>query len=161
MLLSILLASALLGFADEQAPVRARQVAATVDNEPIATAEVDREIALAVKGQTLQEEALSRLKKLALEQVIDRHLILKYLQANKQAASKDDVDFALARLVRQLKAKNTPLADHLKAIGMSEAELRQELLWKISWARYVEASSSDENLKKYFDLHRADFDGTE
>src|SRR5204863_8945703 len=73
----------------------------------------------------------------------------------------DDVDFALARLVRQLKAKNTSLAEHLKAIGLSEAELRQELLWKISWARYVEARSTDENLKKYFDMHAADFDGTE
>jgi parvulin-like peptidyl-prolyl isomerase len=147
--------------ADEKSPAGPQQVAATVDNEPIGAAEVEREVALALKGQKLAGDALSRLRKHALEQVIDRHLVLRYLQANKQSASKEDVDFALARLVRQLKAKDTALAAHLKTIGMTEAELRQELLWKISWARYVEARSSDENLKKYFDLHRPDFDGTE
>ena len=147
--------------ADEKSPAGPQQVAATVDNEPIGTAEVEREVALALKGQKLAADALARLRKHALEQVIDRHLVLRYLQANKQAASKEDVDFALARLVRQLKAKDTALAAHLKNIGMTEPELRQELLWKISWARYVEARSSDENLKKYFEMHRPDFDGTE
>ena len=147
--------------ADEKSPAGPQQVAATVDNEPIGTAEVEREVALALKGQKLAADALTRLRKHALEQVIDRHLVLRYLQSNKQAASKEDVDFALARLVWQLKAKDTALAPHLKNIGMTEAELRQELLWKISWARYVEARSTDENLKKYFDMHRSDFDGTE
>jgi parvulin-like peptidyl-prolyl isomerase len=146
---------------EEKAPAGPQQVAATVDNEPIGTAEVEREVALALKGQMLEGETLRRLRKHALEQVIDRHLVLRHLQASQQAASKDDVDFALARLVRQLKAKGTPLAAHLKSIGMTEAELRQELLWKISWARYVEARSTDENLQKYFDMHRSDFDGTE
>jgi parvulin-like peptidyl-prolyl isomerase len=147
--------------ADEKSPAGPQQVAATVDNESIGAAEVEREVALALKGQKLAGDALSRLRKHALEQVIDRHLVLRYLQANKQAASKEDVDLALARLVRQLKAKDTALAPHLKTIGMTEAELRQELLWKISWARYVEARSTGENLKKYFDTHRSDFDGTE
>lgn len=146
---------------DEKSPAEPQQAAATVDNEPIGAAEVEREVALALKGQKLAGDALVRLRKHALEQVIDRHLVLRYLQANKQAASKEDVDFALARLVRQLKAKDTVLAAHLKNIGMTEAELRRELLWKISWAWYVEARSSDENLKKYFEMHRSDFDGTE
>src|SRR5512134_773711 len=95
--------------ADEKPPAGPEQVAATVDNEPIRAVEVERETALALKGQKLEGEALARLKKHALEQVIDRHLVLRYLQANKLAASKEDVDFALARLVRQLKAKNTTL----------------------------------------------------
>ncbi|MGI8980086.1 MAG: peptidylprolyl isomerase [Pirellulaceae bacterium] len=146
---------------DEKPAAGPKHAAATVDNEAIGAAEVAREIALALKGQKLAGEALARLRKHALEQVIDRHLVLRYLQTNKQAASKEDVDFALARLVRQLKAKDTLLAAHLKTIGMTEAELRQELLWKISWAGYVEARTTDENLKKYFDMHRADFDATE
>lgn len=146
---------------EEKSAAGPAHVAATVDNEAIGAGEVEREIALALKGQRLAGEVLARLRKHALEQVIDRHLVLRYLQANKQAASKEDVDFALARLVRQLKAKDTALAAHLKSIGMSEAELRQELLWKISWARYVEARTTDENLKKYFDMHRSDFDGSE
>jgi parvulin-like peptidyl-prolyl isomerase len=161
--LGLLLFVAGLGVAapGEQPAAGPKHVVATVDNEAIAAGEVEREIALALKGRKLAGEALVRLRKQALEQVIDRHLVLRYLQANKQAASQEDVDFALARLVRQLKAKDTALAAHLKTIGMTEAELRQELLWKISWARYVEARTTDENLKKYFDMHRADFDGTE
>ncbi len=147
--------------ADEKLAAGPAHVAATVDNEAIGAGEVEREIALALRGQKLTGEALARLRKHALEQVIDRHLVLRYLQANKQVASQEDIDFALARLVRQLKAKDTALAVHLKNIGMTEGELRQELLWKISWARYVEARSTDDNLKKYFDMHRPDFDATE
>ena len=142
-------------------PAGPPQIAATVDNEPIGATVVEREVALALKRQKVAGEALARLRKQALEQVIDRHLVLRFLTKNKQAASRDDVDFALAKLVRQLKAKDGALAAHLKSIGMTEPEVRQELLWKISWARYVEAHATDENLKKYFDLHRADFDGTE
>jgi len=134
---------------DEKPVTGPQEVAATVDNEPISAAEVDREVALALKGRKIEGETLARLKKQALEQVIDRHLVLRF------------VDFALARLVRQLKAKDITLASHLKTIGMTEAEVRQELLWKISWARYVESRSKDENLKKYFDMHRAEFDGGE
>ncbi|MFN0017916.1 MAG: peptidylprolyl isomerase [Pirellulaceae bacterium] len=146
---------------DEKLVAAPQEVAATVDNAPISAAEVEREVALALKGRKIEGETLARLKKHALEQVIDRHLVLRFLQANKQAASKEDVDFALARLVRQLKAKDITLASHLKTIGMTEAKVRQELLWKISWARYVESRSKDENLKKYFDMHRAEFDGGE
>ena len=32
--------------------------------------------------------------------------------------------------------------------------------WQISWDRYVEKSLNDENMQKYFDQHRRDFDGT-
>src|SRR5262245_11071821 len=103
-------------FVEDKPVAGPQQVAATVDNEPISPAEVEREVAQALKGQMLEGESLARLKKHALEQVIDRRLVLKHLQANKQAASKDDIDFALARLVRQLKAKNTSLAEHLKTI---------------------------------------------
>src|SRR4051812_4748193 len=95
---------------EEKEQAGPRQVAATVDNEAIDAKEVEREVASALKGQKLAGEALARLRKYALEQVIDRHLVLRYLEAQKQAASKQDVDFALARLVRQLKAKDTVLA---------------------------------------------------
>ena len=147
--------------AEENAKAGPQQAAATVNDEPIGAAEVEREVALALRGQKLEGEALAQLRKQALEQVIDRHLVLRFLEANRQAASKEDVDFALARLVRQLKAKETKLEGHLKSIGMTEPELRQELLWKISWSRYVDAQASDENLRKYFDKHRREFDGTE
>ena len=39
--------------ADEKSPAGPQQVAATVDNEPIGRAEVEREVALALKGQKL------------------------------------------------------------------------------------------------------------
>lgn len=157
-LLGLLLAVAF-SVAEEKAGPQ--QIAATINNEAVSAAEVEREVALALRGQKLAGEALAELRKQALEQVIDRRLVLRYLAANKQAASQEDVDFAVARLVRQLKAKETKLESHLKSIGMTENELRQELLWKISWARYVEARVTDENLQRYFDKHRREFDGTE
>jgi parvulin-like peptidyl-prolyl isomerase len=159
--LSIVVVAGLLAIAPEGTKAGPQQAVATLNDEPIGSAELEREVALALRGEKVTGDALAALRKQALEQVIDRHLVLRYLEANKQAASKEDVDFALARLVRQLKAKEAQLADHLKAIGMTEAELRQELLWKISWSRYVDARATDENLQKYFERNRREFDGTE
>lgn len=114
-----------------------------------------------MRDRKLEGVALESLRNQALQQVIDRHLVLRFLQASKEGASDQDVDFALAKLVRQLQAKETKLPDHLKTLGLSQQELRQELRWKITWSRYVDAHLTDENLRKYFEKHRRDFDGTQ
>ncbi len=136
-------------------------ILATIDNESITSAEVEREVRLAMRDRKLEGVALDSLRNQALQQVIDRHLVLRFLQASKEGASDQDVDFALAKLVRQLQAKETKLPDHLKTLGLSEQELRQELRWKITWSRYVDAHLTDENLRKYYEKHRRDFDGTQ
>jgi parvulin-like peptidyl-prolyl isomerase len=67
----------------------------------------------------------------------------------------------VSRLKTQLGAQEKKLAEHLQAIGMSQEELRREIRWRQSWQRYLAAKITDENLQKYFEKYRREFDGTE
>lgn len=134
---------------------------ATVNGEPIAASEVDTEFRLAFGETKFAEADQARLRKAALDQVIDRRLVLAYLTKTGQAASKADVDVELAQFEKELKAQNLTLAEHAKRVGMSVEEIRRALAWKISWKRYCAKYLTPQNLEKYFQQHRRDFDGTQ
>jgi parvulin-like peptidyl-prolyl isomerase len=42
---------------------------------------------------------------------------------------------------------------------LDEPQLRDQLAWEISWSRFLEQQATDENLQRYFDQHRDQFDG--
>jgi parvulin-like peptidyl-prolyl isomerase len=92
--------------------------------------------------------------------VIDRRLVLAYLTKTGQAASKQDVDLALAQFEKDLKSQNLTLPEHLKQVGLSIEEVRRALAWKLSWQRYLQKQVTEANLEKYFVRQRREFDGT-
>lgn len=145
--------------ADDQAA--SRVVVASVNGQPIYSSEVDAEFRLAFGDAKFAEADKARLKKAALEQVINRRLVLAYLAKTNQAASKADVDLELARFEKELKAQNLTLAEHAKRVGLSADDIRRSLTWKLSWKRYCEKYLTPQNLEKYFQQHRQDFDGTQ
>ena len=138
-----------------------QSVVARVDGEPITQRELDRELAPATRLLDPQAQLPAEVRRRALAQLIDRRLVLKYLAARQQAASEQDVDLEVERLKKRLAATEKKLSEHLQAIGMTEAELRREILWRLSWQRYLADRLTDENLQKYFEKHRREFDGTE
>jgi parvulin-like peptidyl-prolyl isomerase len=136
-------------------------VAAKVDGEPICVREVERNAAQALGGRQATPQALKILHAQALQQLIDRRLIVRRLQRGELGASGQDVDLAIERLQKRLQRQGRTLADHLEKARMSEAELRRELAWRLSWRRYLDQYLTDENLQRYFDQHRRELDGTQ
>ena len=51
------------------------------------------------------------------------------------------------------------MPDYLSRAGLDEAQFRRNLRWQLGWQKYLDRYVTDENLKKYFEQHRADFDG--
>lgn len=142
-------------------PTATGAVIARVNGEPIYQRELDRELAPAAKLLDPQAKLPAEVRDRALAQLIDRRLVLAYLIKEKQAASDQDVDLEVARLKQRLSAQEKKLPEHLKTIGMTEEELRREIRWRLSWQRYLAGKLTDENLHKYFDKYRREFDGTE
>lgn len=157
--LSIAVASSVCS-ADEDSTTSRRAVA-TVDGQQIPASEVDNEFRLAFDEAKIAEVDKPRLLRAALDQVIDRRLVLAYLTKAGQAASKADVDLELAQFEKELKAQNLTLAEHSKKVGLSPDDIRRALTWKLSWKRYCEKHLTPQNLEKYFEQHRHDFDGTQ
>ena len=136
-------------------------VVARVNGEPIHQRELDRELAPAARLLDPQTKLPKEVEERALRQLIDRRLVLAYLIREKLAASEQDVDLEISRLKERLSAQGKKLPEHLQALAMSEDELRREFRWRSSWQRYLAGKLTDDNLQKYFDKHRRQFDGTE
>ncbi|HEY2410933.1 MAG TPA: peptidylprolyl isomerase [Pirellulaceae bacterium] len=139
----------------------ASAVAARVNGEPIYAAQAETEFRDAFGDKQFSDEDKQRLQRAALDQVIDRQLVLAYLAKTGQAASKADIDLELAQFEKDLKSQNLSLAEHSKRVGLSLDDIRRALAWKISWKRYCEKHLTPQNLEKYFQQHRRDFDSTQ
>src|SRR5262245_13199391 len=136
-------------------------VAAKLNGEPVYAAEVQVEFKQAYGDRKFDEEQRQRLMRAALDQVIDRRLVMAHLTASGQAASKSDVDAELAQFEKSLKAQNLTLAQHCERVGLSTDDVRRALAWKLSWKRYCEKHLTPQNFEKYFQSNRRDFDGTQ
>lgn len=136
-------------------------VAATVDGVPVLVREVERELQKAMGKRPLDPAGAKVLRATSLEQLIGRQLVLKYLVGKKAAASKADLELHLESIKKDLKRKNQTLADFLARSGLDEAEFRRREAWQLSWKKYLDGQLSDENLKKFFDKHRREFDGSQ
>jgi peptidyl-prolyl cis-trans isomerase C len=142
--------------AEQQRPVVAR-----INGEPVYAAEVDAELRLAFGERRVEEGQRSQLLKAALEQVIDRRLVLANLTKTGQAASAQDVDVALAQFEKDLKAQGLTMEEHCQKVGLTVEDVHRSLAWKLSWQRYLERYVTPENLEKFFERQRREFDGTE
>jgi peptidyl-prolyl cis-trans isomerase C len=141
--------------------VAAKAVVAKVNNEPVYSNELESEFKQAYGDRKFDDEQRQRLMRAALDQVIDRKLLMAHLASTSQAASKADVDAELAQFEKSLKAQNLTLAQHCERVGLSPDDVRRALAWKLSWKRYCEKHLTPQNLEKYFGVHRRDFDGTQ
>ncbi|MEQ8790537.1 MAG: peptidylprolyl isomerase [Pirellulaceae bacterium] len=139
-----------------------RVVAATVEGQPIYTQHVERMIGRALSGRSLKGKALAELRARALEQLISRRVILAYLQEQKAAASQQDVELELAKIKKQLAQQDLTLEKYLQqGRFLDQQDLHETLAWQISWQRYLERMTTDDNLEKHFERNRAQFDGTQ
>src|SRR5262245_42427133 len=136
-------------------------VAASVNGEAVFAAEALAEFRLAYGDREFTGADRQRLRRAALDQVIDRRLVLAYLAKNQQAASKPDIDLALSQFEKELKAQNLTLAQHCEKVGLTVDDLRRSLAWKLSWKRYCDQYLTPQNLEKYFERYRRDFDGSQ
>ena len=142
-------------------PLEPEVVVATVGGEPICAGEVNRRIGVSLKGRKYEREVLPVLQAQVLADLIDRRLALAYARRTQSGASEEEIDKALDELGRKLKAQGQSLADHLGRHKLSEAELRQEIAWRLTWQRLLARYWTDSRLKSYFEAHRREFDGTE
>jgi parvulin-like peptidyl-prolyl isomerase len=137
------------------------RIAAVVDDWPISLQQVDREISRALGDRTIEPEVRDKLRRETLRMLIERRLIQQYLTASGSGASRAEVDRAVQRLQKLAAEQALPWPKYLARRGIDELQLRDQLEWEIGWTKFLEKQATDENLRRYFDQHRRDFDGTQ
>jgi len=93
--------------------------------------------------------------------LIDRRLVARYLEQNGFGANAAEIDRQLQRIRKRLEEQQLTMDPYLQSAGLTSGELRQSVAWQIAWPRFLERYLTDENLERYFQQHRRDFDGTE
>ena len=142
-------------------PLEPEVVVATVGGEPIRAAELNRRLGAAVRGKKYDREVLPIFQAQALADLVDRRLVLAYARRTQSGATDEGIDKALVQLQRNLGVQQRSLADYLREQGLSEAELRQEIAWRLTWESFLARYRTGARLKSYFEAHRRELDGTE
>jgi parvulin-like peptidyl-prolyl isomerase len=137
------------------------EVLATVDGQPITDRELKRELDRVVKGRDLSPSALQPLRDAALTQLIDRRLVAAHMRQNGFGASPQELDRELQRIRKRLEQQQLTVDQYLQRTGLTADELCRTIEWQIGWPRFLERYLTDENIERYFQQHRRDFDGTE
>lgn len=133
---------------------------AKANGEVIYSRDVERETARALKGKKVDDATKAALHKETLQLLIDQRLIAQGLTRDKLWVSGQELELAESRLRKQLEARGQSWDDFLKKHELHIATFRRQLEWQEGWSSYLKRQLTDENIEKFFDDHRMEFDGT-
>ena len=136
------------------------KIAAQVNGEKIYVREVERELQRILGDRPTTDEARQTLRKETLKMLVNRQHALKYMASQKLAATEQDLDVAVRRIEKQLAEQEISLNQYLEKTEQSTQELRRLLRWRISWRRFLERYATEQNLEKFFQQRKREFDGT-
>lgn len=94
------------------------------------------------------------------DQWIERYLIAEFLKQQKVVAPPDLVDLRVYELEELIGRRGAKPADLYAKVGLSPEQVREELALGAAWETYVEQSVTGDQLRAYFDRHKAELDGT-
>ncbi|EAQ82191.1 peptidylprolyl isomerase [Blastopirellula marina] len=138
------------------------EIEAFVNNAPIYDVDVERAAAKAFGAASKGDLDLPfGLKSSVLNRLIDRELALQYIESTDFRPSSSEVNREISRVKKELEARGKSLDAYLTENHTDMRMLRRRIAWNIAWPRYADASLTDDNLRRYFELHRRDFDGTQ
>jgi parvulin-like peptidyl-prolyl isomerase len=137
------------------------EVVARVNGQPIRAGEVRRAVEALLQDRRVDEGERKVLEAEALEQCIDRRLVLGYLDRRQLGVNRREVRLAVQRFERRLDQQGVKLADYLERGGVELEDLERRFAWQLGWQRYLDRYLTDENLARFFEQRRRDFDGTE
>lgn len=141
--------------ADAESPV-----AAFVGEQPIRASDVNRAVQTALQGKEVTPQAVAVLQAQALEQLVGRKQIEQRMAREKELAADFEVAKAFEAMQEKLKSQGVTMEVLYKQRGLTEADVKAELLWELSWKKYLEKHVTDAALEEFFKSQSREFDGT-
>ncbi len=137
-------------------------VAATVGDDPVEVAEVQRMMDLVFqKRKKPAADLLPMAQAQVLEEIVNRRQILAYARRVGEAPSAEELAKAKKQLQIRLAAQGRKVSDVLKAESITAADLDRQVLWRLVWDRYLAKYRTPQRRETWFQTHHRDLDGTE
>jgi parvulin-like peptidyl-prolyl isomerase len=135
--------------------------AAMVNGEPIPVADVQAALALRPAELFPVSEAQRRLQlQEIIELLISEKLMKQFLAKNAPPVDEAEVNKQWTALAESLKAQEKTLADFCKETRQTQAQIRSGIANMLQYASYARRSTTDVELKRYFETNRDYFQKT-
>lgn len=131
-------------------------VLVVVNGDKITEADLIR----AMMTRQVREEDREKYKGPFLEEMIDARLIKQFLKSRKTAATKQEIDEQVNRLREAARRGDADPDKVLAEKGYTPESLREEFALPLAWKHHIERAITAARLKRYFQEHRPEFDGT-
>jgi peptidyl-prolyl cis-trans isomerase C len=151
---------ALAATAQAQTPADETPVA-TVNGAPVTLLQVKRVLLTAFQGRTIAAEMLPVVQAQSLEQAILRRLMIQKLKELKYEPTAEETRTAQETFEANLTLAGLTVEEYRRRNHLSEQDLEEGRYWEICWGRYAREHLTDDDLQRFFDEHRRDFDGTQ
>lgn len=132
-------------------------VVATVNGRAVRQSDLEAEFF----SRRVPPERQAELRARVLDELIDRRLIEAFLDARRAPVPERELQAQLDLLRKIVEATQGDFEQAVAALGFTEATLRRHLSLPLRWKAYVRRTVTDQELRAYFDAHRAEFDGTQ
>lgn len=132
---------------------------AWVNDVPIRVVDVRQQVRRVIGNRTVDPARVAELAEETLQVLIDRQLVLLFLERQGRAATEEDVTLALRNWEQRLAAVSEDPQEVYERHQTSSKRMRAALYWSISWQRMLETYLTDVNLERFFEQHQADHDG--
>jgi peptidyl-prolyl cis-trans isomerase C len=108
----------------------------------------------------IQESQRLDNRKNLIDRLIDERLIQQFLKSRKTVATNQEIDEQIKIFKSGLKQAGLDPDEALKEKGFTTELLRERLAVPLAWQHHIDRAVTPERLRKYFEEHRAQFDGT-
>jgi peptidyl-prolyl cis-trans isomerase C len=133
--------------------------AAVVNGEAIPMSDLEAVLKQAgPSAVSMPEEQRRAAQRQALAMLIDETLMHQFLMHNAPAVSEAEVDKKLAEMDAGLRKEKRSLADFFREVGVSEAQARNDIAFKLRWHAYALQNVSDAMVVKYYTEFKDFFD---
>jgi hypothetical protein len=131
---------------------------AAIDGDPVYVGEIQLVLADRVGLEKLPSvgEDVKRATALLL---VRRRLAMRSLEAAGGEALQSLIDRRLQSIRDELSRRNSSLSRYAEGRRVTENAVVADLTWKVAWGQYVKSKLTDENLRRFFDQHRAAYGG--
>ncbi len=137
----------------------AENVAATVNGEVVRLDEVDAALKrVSPVDAPLTAAQAKRLRAEILDELVDERLLAQFLAQHGPKVPPADIERYMQGLTASLRKQKRTLADHLRETGQTEQQVRETWTRVLQLQRLIEGQSTEAELKKYFEEHRAAFE---
>ena len=96
-----------------------------------------------------------------VDRLIDRQLIRALLASQKIEPRSDDLELQIAKAEAAIKKQGEDPQTFLAKLGYTPERLKRELGLTLAWQAYVRKTVTPDQMKDYYNQHRAEFDGTQ